>query len=158
MNQSLVDNWNKIIGKHDEVYHLGDFAFASTKTVQHIVKSLNGRIHLIKGNHDYKQPRHIFDLFESVENLRQISFDKQKIVLCHFPILSWNGKHHGVWHLHGHSHGGLSFDSNLKRLDVGVDCHNYRPIHLDEIRHIFDNPNDFNYKLAYDPNGHNGEI
>lgn len=37
----------------------------------------------------------------------------------------------GAWHLYGHSHGRLSPQG--RSLDVGVDCHNFRPISLDEL-------------------------
>jgi len=162
MDEALIANWNSRIGKRDIVYHLGDFAFANTDKVKYLISALNGQITLIKGNHDYKLPTYAFNFFKEVYDLRQIKIDGQTIVMCHFPIHSWNKKHYGAWHLHGHSHGGLSFDSNIKRLDVGVDCHNYAPIHFEQVKKIFDNvftyKIPYSYKLNYDPHGHNGDL
>lgn len=56
----------------------------------------------------------------------------QPIILCHFPILSWDNMSHGSWHLHGHCHGSLP-DTGVKRIDVGVDCHNWYPISLEQV-------------------------
>jgi calcineurin-like phosphoesterase family protein len=55
-----------------------------------------------------------------------------KFILFHYPIQSWNGAFRGAIHLHGHSHGHVKSE-NIKRMDVGVDCCNYKPINLDEI-------------------------
>ncbi len=37
-----------------------------------------------------------------------------------------------AWMLYGHSHGNLP-DIGGKTMDVGVDCHGYKPISLDEV-------------------------
>ena len=52
MNQTLVDNWNKVVGPTDIIYHLGDFCFAGSAEWHSIIGQLNGRIHLILGNHE----------------------------------------------------------------------------------------------------------
>jgi calcineurin-like phosphoesterase family protein len=44
----------------------------------------------------------------------------------------WNASHHGALHFYGHSHGNLPGDS--QSLDVGVDCWDFRPASLAEIR------------------------
>ena len=53
----LVDNWNKTVSKTDTVLHLGDFtsddsADALEEKIRKYGKLLNGRILLIRGNHD----------------------------------------------------------------------------------------------------------
>ena len=58
----------------------------------------------------------------------------QRIVLCHFPMLTWNRAHYGAWHLHGHCHGSLDGKFDGKRLDVGVDCHDFAPISYPEVK------------------------
>ncbi len=50
----LVDWWNITIAPQDEVLHLGDVAF---KRGYELAKKLNGRVTLIKGNHD--KERHL---------------------------------------------------------------------------------------------------
>lgn len=50
MDETLVDNWNKTVHPKDTVYHLGDVVIAR----RHLqtVKRLNGKLRLIRGNHD----------------------------------------------------------------------------------------------------------
>lgn len=53
----LIDNWNSIVGKDDDVLHLGDFVSKGKSVVveekiKKYGKLLNGRIFLIRGNHD----------------------------------------------------------------------------------------------------------
>jgi calcineurin-like phosphoesterase family protein len=46
-------------------------------------------------------------------------------------MAQWDGRHHGAYHLHGHSHGTHHAEGAI--LDVGVDCHDYRPLSLEEV-------------------------
>ncbi|MHB1661503.1 MAG: tyrosine-type recombinase/integrase [bacterium] len=53
----LIDNWNSAVGKNDDVLHLGDFiSEGKSAVVEENIKKyaglLNGRIFLIRGNHD----------------------------------------------------------------------------------------------------------
>lgn len=48
MRQKLIENWNSVVGKSDTIYHLGDVGHLDSDSF----KQLNGRICLIKGNHD----------------------------------------------------------------------------------------------------------
>ena len=53
-DEVIIKNWNNTVGIDDEVYLLGDISwYNATKTIE-IFNNLNGRIHLIKGNHDSK--------------------------------------------------------------------------------------------------------
>jgi calcineurin-like phosphoesterase family protein len=54
MNKGMVENWNKLVGPKDIVYHLGDFGFGPPAKLIEARKQLNGKIILIKGNHDKK--------------------------------------------------------------------------------------------------------
>jgi calcineurin-like phosphoesterase family protein len=149
MNEVMIKDFNHLVGVKDVVYHLGDFAFAGTEVVKSLRGRLNGTIHLIKGNHDYKWSKVAFGAFDSVENLRQIKMDGITIVLCHFPLLSWNKRAYGAWHLHGHSHGATPFDPSVKRMDVGVDCHDYKPVSYDFVRSVLEDKIEFKYKTRY---------
>ena len=60
-----------------------------------------------------------------------IAGHKRILVLCHYPLASWDRRHHGAWHLHGHSHGTHQGTGCI--LDVGVDCHGYAPVAADEL-------------------------
>ncbi|MHB8232090.1 MAG: metallophosphoesterase family protein [bacterium] len=48
----LIEIWNSIIKPEDHVLHLGDVVMGGKDRITGYVKKLNGRIHLLKGNHD----------------------------------------------------------------------------------------------------------
>jgi len=52
MDWKIVDQWNKMIGATDVVYHLGDTALGDSTRWDNIFKSLNGYKILVVGNHD----------------------------------------------------------------------------------------------------------
>ncbi|RYD67156.1 MAG: hypothetical protein EOP83_03365, partial [Verrucomicrobiaceae bacterium] len=53
MNRILIERWNAVVGPDDDVWHGGDFAMGNQQdAIRRIVPRLNGRIHLIFGNHD----------------------------------------------------------------------------------------------------------
>jgi calcineurin-like phosphoesterase family protein len=147
MGETFIENWNKSVKPGDMVYHLGDFAFLKPDAVPNLVKRLHGQIHLIRGNHDrFLKDKHREYGFAWIGEYREIKIADQKAILCHYPFMTWNGRHHGSWDLHGHSHGSLPKDMMSKRLDIGVDAvadllsldgirhpMDYRPISYDEV-------------------------
>ena len=53
MDAELIRRWNHKVGKGDLVYVLGDFIWKTrNEDAPSLIKSLNGQIILIKGNHD----------------------------------------------------------------------------------------------------------
>lgn len=136
MNDDLVTAWNEAVSNRDEVWVLGDFSFGSPGEKARIFHRLNGSKHLIAGNHDNNATKRL--PWASVHDLYAWKQKPHRAVLCHYPMLTWNGAHSGAWMLHGHSHG-LLRAPDTTRLDVGVDCHpEHRPFHLDEIIAIMD--------------------
>ena len=158
MNEVLIKNWNRVVNPQDHVYHLGDFAFANKTKTRYISDRLNGKIHLIRGNHDndiLKEP--CASRFEWIKDYYYLKIEDidgadgkcQPIILFHYPIQSWNHINYGVWHLHGHCHGSLPVDKNLKRHDVGVDSNSMRPISYEQIKEIMS-------KREFKPVDHHG--
>jgi calcineurin-like phosphoesterase family protein len=135
MNETMRENHNKTVRISDDVYMVGDLAFHHTpEEIIKLAKSLNGRKTLILGNHDQHIPgfpgEQIFRILEFRGKLWG-GFDP---TLCHYPMMSWNKSFHGSFQLHGHTHGTIPFDSNTRRLDVGVDTNNFTPISWDEVK------------------------
>lgn len=131
MDRELVDRWNAKVPKGATVYHLGDFCFYKDPAqAEAVLRSLNGNIHLVVGNHDHwwdkqGQPRAkwqgVIGCFVHISHgILEVQLGKKLVILCHYPIESWNGKFHNSWHFHGHSHGGATAMEG--RLDVGVDA------------------------------------
>ena len=52
MNAHMIEQWNKKIRKNDEVVILGDFSFGKGEETNRILEQLNGKLFLIRGNHD----------------------------------------------------------------------------------------------------------
>ena len=109
MDLAMIGRWNEVVGVDDDVWHLGDFCLGGTKWAKYYFSRLNGNVDLVPGNHDHRWldgprlytmsgPVHVLPpLFET-------EIDGQHIVLCHYPLASWNRMHHGSVHFHGHTH------------------------------------------------------
>jgi len=134
MNESMIKNWNQRIGPNEVVYYIGDFAI--DKKPEKFLARLNGQKYLIQGNHDHK-PR-IEHGWSGIFDYKEIRHEKQHIVLCHYAMRVWSRSHYGSWMLYGHSHGTLPDDINALSIDVGVDCHDYKPISFEEIKATMD--------------------
>jgi calcineurin-like phosphoesterase family protein len=52
MDETLINNWNKVVDKEDVVFHLGDFAVGGAASWSNLLQRLNGKVYLIMGNHD----------------------------------------------------------------------------------------------------------
>jgi calcineurin-like phosphoesterase family protein len=134
MDRKMVDLWNKQVLPNDDVYHLGDFTFYNDlDNLQSILDSLNGKIHLILGNHDEEDFLKATNRFSSIQNYLELNMSKKtRLVLFHYPISEWRNKHRDWIHFHGHSHGNMPKWGN--RYDVGVDATKiYRPASFEEI-------------------------
>lgn len=122
----MIDRWNDVVQRGDEVFILGDFSWRSPAETKHIRYKLKGALHFIAGNHD-TSARKIKKIFSSFQEYRELKINHQKIVLFHYPIQEWNGKNNGWWHLHGHSHGRCD-STGILRYDVGVDSNEFMPV------------------------------
>jgi calcineurin-like phosphoesterase family protein len=129
MNEAMVENANSVVQPNHTLYTLGDFAF---KNHEYWAKQLNGHKHLILGNHD--EIKMVEGLFESISHYKEIKYNKVKICLMHYALRTWSAANRGAFHLYGHSHGNLP--SYGRSMDVGVDTHDFRPYHIDEIFEI----------------------
>ena len=49
---AIIEKWNSMIDPCDEVYHLGDIMLGDNEYGIKCLEQLNGRIHIIIGNHD----------------------------------------------------------------------------------------------------------
>ena len=137
MSEVLLANWNFKVSKKDMVFHLGDFGFSSdVDRIDMMARALNGSIHLVYGNHDEERKLKKLNCFAWQGHLKYLRVRMpdgrmQKIMMSHYPMCAWRAGHKGSWMLHRHSHGthvGLG-----KKMDVGVDAHNFFPISMDDV-------------------------
>ncbi len=112
MEKGMIDLWNKRVTDEDDVYILGDFCWGGTGKWRSILSSLNGRKHLITGNHDLKKyPEDILALLaEKPTPYMEIVDGDYRVDMSHYPMISYN---HDVYEhtvmLYGHVHTTLEF-------------------------------------------------
>lgn len=147
MNETLIENWNNTVSDRDEIYVVGDFAFMGTKQTELVLQRLKGKKYLVRGNHDKSlNETTALKYFQWIKDYHLLKIQErngnlQKIVLFHYALRTWDSAHYGAWSLYGHSHGNLRDDPQALSLDVGVDCHNFRPISYDEVKEIMSKKN-----------------
>lgn len=125
MNETLIQNWNAVVGAADTTYLLGDIGFCGREAMAALRRRLNGYIIVILGNHD-----------RSAQFLLQCGFDevyKQPLkigraALSHQPLTK------GEWevNIHGHVHEKWA-TKDYKWYNVGVDVRGFRPVTLEEL-------------------------
>ena len=127
-DEYIIKVWNETVGIDDDVYILGDISwYNSTKTLE-IFKQLNGRLHLIKGNHDtnvLKNPE-LRKLFVEITDYKELFIDKDtSVVLCHYPIPCFKNHYYG-WYGGDTSKNGPWFDEfHRKHPDIPIGCSEY---------------------------------
>jgi calcineurin-like phosphoesterase family protein len=132
MDAAMIARWNEVVRADDEVWHLGDFAVRQPAArMDALLASLAGRKHLITGNNDGAATVARTG-WASVQAYAELEVDGAFLVLCHYPLRSWNRMTRGALDLHGHSHGRLA--PLPRQVDVGVDMWGFRPTTLAEIR------------------------
>lgn len=142
MTNAMIREWNDSVSKNDTVIHTGDFAFVKDDELVRILEQLNGKIILVRGNHDHDSTCEIFTrMGHEVHHMYETRHSNKKVVFCHYPMLSWNGKYHGSIHVHGHSHGAVWPIHNNRAIDAGVDSTGKVVVSLDYlVNQVINNP------------------
>ena len=141
MNRTIIDNWNSRVTDRDDVWVLGDVAYKSAEHVGTFLSRMKGRKHLVLGNHDrsWMKTLDASEYFVSIEQMSFLSLEGRNIILCHYPMMEWDGSHHGSYLIYGHIHGncGQSFwpliSSNDHMLNAGVDINGFYPVTFPEL-------------------------
>lgn len=149
MNEAMVARWNERVGKDDLVYHLGDFGFGKAGRLLGIRQVLNGRIFLIRGNHDPQPNKWLLPGIDKWAYSLQLG----EVFVAHVPPTSaekWRlederyhqfiikpepmgpetkvmlcGHVHNKWKENTHN--------DVRIINVGVDVNDLRPISVAEL-------------------------
>lgn len=144
MDETIINNWNNVVKDTDTVYIGGDFCYKSGKDPVEYLKRLNGHKHLLAGNHDklvLKSPA-ARKYFESIKDIMNIMDEDKRIVLCHYPMVEWDGFFRDTIHLYGHIHNNTSNNTyNIVKnipncYNIGADVLGFTPRTLKEIIEI----------------------
>jgi hypothetical protein len=111
--------------------------FGSITDPEVFLKQLRGKKHLIIGNHDNSWIKKVdlANYFKSVDKLKDFSNGKCKITLCHYPMMSFEGK----YHIHGHIHNNknATYWKLLCEMDnvlnASVEINGYTPVTFEEL-------------------------
>lgn len=171
MNARLIAAINDRVSCRDTLYILGDFSYRTTQAeALRLRERINcEHVRLIRGNHDKdwgmlepaprvasagkKRPaaarpgadpgaRPPFEAVLDYAELKPGECNGTRMVLSHYPMLSWNGKRRGSIQLHGHIHAHAGYNERNRargvlRYDVGVDANGYAPVSRDRILGFF---------------------
>jgi calcineurin-like phosphoesterase family protein len=141
MDETLIENWNRAVKPTDMIYILGDLFFRNSVNAENYLVRLNGKKHLIVGNHDkyWMKKTDMPRFFESVEKYAEISDGSHKLTLCHYPMMTWDSAAKGGYMIHGHCHDDtktiyfpiLRDMPNI--LNAGVDVNKFHPVHFEAL-------------------------
>ena len=98
MNETMVENWNRVVSDGDIVYHLGDVYFGKGHEV---LDRLKGRKRLILGNHDNGKCQNLHRHFQKILMWRM--FPEYNCLLTHVPV-HVSSLYKTKYNLHGHVH------------------------------------------------------
>ena len=148
--EKMILLWNSRVNKKDTVYILGDLSFGDVEQKRKLFQRLNGNKVLILGNHD-KIPDHLKCYFNHITQIKNITFKKSlynflhrdlEVIMCHFPLLTWEHMEKNSVMIHGHCHGKIdkiNKDTKVLRVDVGLDSEfaNYDLVSLEKLANYF---------------------
>lgn len=127
MHEHMLRKWNEKVTNGDTIYILGDIALrGKSDALIALVAQLKGKKILVKGNHDDLSDYRYKLLFHEICDYKEVNENfggkGYKVVLSHYPILMWNGQHHGTILLYGHTHTSVEdqfFQECIRKMNAG---------------------------------------
>lgn len=124
MDETLIENWNKVVKTQDKIYHLGDVTMSNNLK---FISKLNGHKRLVRGNHDKASIKEYIKYFEEIYGVRQW---ENRFIMSHIPLHS-DSLGRWKYNVHGHLHANNVPDERY--INVSVEQINYTPIALEEL-------------------------
>lgn len=141
MNETMIERHNAKVKEHDTVYFLGDVVI--NRKHLHLVKRLNGRKILIRGNHDIFRDEDYREVgFEQIHGVRVFV---DKFILSHIPLHPDCVTGRFRVNVHGHLHANQIMrqceipelrhtqDPDPRYISACVELNDYTPQHFDEM-------------------------
>ena len=145
MNEVLLENFNSIVKPEDEVYILGDLMLGGSvfhRQGLELIRALNGKLHIIRGNHDTDLRWSAYSKLENVvecENSIYLHYKKYHFYLSHYPSMTSNytdekSLKSRTLNLCGHTHTKDIWQHWMTgSYHCEVDAHDNKPVSIDEI-------------------------
>jgi len=140
MNETMIERHNAKVKEQDTVYFLGDVVI--NKKYLELVKRMNGRKILVRGNHDiFKDEEYREVGFEQLHGVRVFV---DKFILSHIPLHPDCVTERFRVNVHGHLHANqvmswqvidedIVYKPDPRYLCVCVEQTDYTPLHFDEV-------------------------
>lgn len=113
MDETMIERHNAKVKQHDTVYFLGDVVI--NRKHLHLVKRLNGRKILIRGNHDIFRDEDYREVgFEQIHGVRVFV---DKFILSHIPLHPDCVTGRFRVNVHGHLHSNRVMKEDLVKMD-----------------------------------------
>lgn len=146
MNETIIENYNRIVKPEDEVYVLGDLCLGGADSLEEnkkLIESLNGKIYIIQGNHDTLKRVEMYAACRNIMSVKAadyLRYGKYHLYLSHFPALTSNWDNdkplkQRTINLCGHTHAKDRWHDWDKGpiYHVEVDAHNNTPVSIEQI-------------------------
>ncbi len=132
----ILENWNHFIQPGDTVFHLGDLALGKKEDAEALVPLLNGKMYLLRGNHD----RRSITFYQALEitlvkdPYRMETASGMRLVFSHRPIVPLQP---GMLNLHGHIHNNPAPELGPRHINLSIEVRQYRPWRLGDVLQLF---------------------
>ena len=128
----IIDNWNHFIQPEDVVFHLGDLALGKKEDAETLVPLLNGKIYLMRGNHDRRSIAFYQNLGIMLvkDPYRMEHVSGLRLVFSHRPIVPLSP---GLLNLHGHIHNNPAPELGCCHVNLSIEVRQYRPWRLGDV-------------------------
>ena len=140
-DEEIIKRWNETVSPEDDVYILGDLMLNDNTHGMECLKRLNGKLHIVRGNHDTDSRWELYATLPNVvemANVIRIKVGKQRYYLSHYPTLTGNLEKEHLSQLEinlfGHTHQQVEFYQDMPFMyHCGLDTHG-KPIKIEDIR------------------------
>lgn len=142
MNETIIQNHNKIVKENDIIYCLGDCMLNDNQKGMECINRLNGHKVIIRGNHCTNTR---IELYKNLPNTEvkgwvdMLKYNGYHFYLSHYPTITSNYDEdrplkQTILNLHGHTHDRRKFyQDNPTMYNVALDAHNNTPVSIDQI-------------------------
>lgn len=140
----IIENWRRVVGENDVIYHLGDIAYGTNAQVRQVIQSLPGVKVLVLGNHDRRKPSYyrgagfavvVTQLRLPIDQRTEGMYSEREIIVTHEPLRKvWGGR----VNVHGHTHVTemRSQEDNYPYINLSAEAVRFTPVNMKAVRRM----------------------
>lgn len=146
MDAKIRENMLSCLQKGDILFYLGDLQMWNKKVTSGLellrdLKKQGVQIFFIRGNHDKNlKDKELLQYCVKVCDYYEWKAghgNGGKVVMSHYPLVTWNGRERGAYHVYGHVHSRVRPEWEKHFIyDVGVDRNLFFPVSYDKLKSI----------------------